>query len=160
MARTFQATRRYEYLSTRNYPGVECPYFMVSVQVRNNSTGVFDREPEPFLWDTGASLSMVSRKFAIDHGLRLHDTEDRLPGGLGGVGGSQPAWLTTMKVRFPLLSRRRREPDLMFPFHVIVLDKLDMPILGTRDVLLNFAVESTWDGTSFTLNRDHRGEAA
>lgn len=35
-----------------------------------------------------------------------------------------------------------------------------MPILGTRDVLLNFTVESTWDGTSFTLNRAHHGEAA
>ena len=65
-----------------------------------------------------------------------------------------------MKVRFPSLSKRRREPNLVFNFHVIVVDRLEFPILGTRDALQNFSVESTWDGTTFTLNRDHRGEAA
>lgn len=116
--------------------------------------------PEQFLWDTGSSLSIVDREMATKYALRLHETDDRIPDGIGGMGGSQSAWLTTMKVRFPLLSRRRREPELIFPFHVIVVDRLEFPILGTRDVLRNFSVESTWDGTTFTLNRDHRGESA
>ncbi len=94
------------------------------------------------------------------YSLRLHDIDDRIPDGIGGMGGSQSAWLTTMKIRFPLLSQRRRESVLAFHFHVIVVDRLDFPILGTRDVLRNFSVESTWDGTTFTLNRRHHGDAA
>jgi hypothetical protein len=160
MARWFTVNPEFEDVSTRNYLGLNCPFFRVPLAVRNNATGQFVHHPIPFLWDTGSHLCMVSRVFALRYSLRLHDTDDRIPGGIGGVGGSQPAWLTTMKVQFPLLSKRRREPDLAFQLHVIVVDQLAMPILGTRDVLRNFSAESTWDGTTFTLNRDHHGEAA
>ena len=97
---------------------------------------------------------------ATKYSLRIDETDDRIRDGIEGMGGSKDAWLTTMKVRFPSLSKRRREPNLVFNFHVIVVDRLEFPILGTRDALQNFSVESTWDGTTFTLNRDHRGEAA
>lgn len=159
MSRSLYVPSDFEELSTRNYHGVDCPFFLVPIDLWDNSRRQFRRPDPDFLWDTGAHLSMISRKIATEYSLRLHDIDDRIPGGIGGVGGSQPAWLTTMKVRFPSLSKRRREPDLSFHFHVIVVDQLVMPILGTRDVLRNFSVESTWDGTTFTLNRAHGGEA-
>ena len=160
MSRHFRVDPEFVELATRNYPDVDCPYFLVPVDLWDNTAKVFRRCRDAFLWDTGANVAMVSREYASDYALRLHDTDDRVPGGIAGVGGNQPAWLTTMHVRFPLLSKRRRESDLSFPFHVIVLEQLAMPILGTRDVLRNFSVESTWDGTTFTLNRAHHGEAA
>lgn len=160
MARWFRVNPIFLEHTTRNYHRVASPFFQVPIQIWDQTKKAFDETPTPFLWDTGANFAMLSRQQATDYSLRIHETDDRLPHAVSGVGGSQAAWLTTMKVRFPLLSRRRRETDLAFSFHVIVLEKLDMPILGTRDVLQNFTVESTWDGTSFTLVRDHHGEAA
>lgn len=160
MARWFHVQPTVSEYSTRNYYRVASPHFVVPLRVWDQGRKAFDARSNPFLWDTGANFCMVDRQFATDYSLRLHDTDDRLPGGVHGVGGSRPAWLTTMKVTFPLLSRRRRDSDLAFQMHVVVLEQLDTLILGTRDVLQNFTVESTWDGTSFTLNRDHHGEAA
>lgn len=158
MRQSFRVEPEFVDLSTRNYPATACPYFLVPMDMWDNSAKLFRRSRDNFLWDTGANVCMVSRQYATEFSLRLNDTDDRIPGGIGGVGGSQPAWLTTMKVRFPLLSRKWRQKNLSFPFHVIVIEKLAMPILGTRDVLRNFSVESTWDGTTFTLNRVHHGE--
>ncbi len=159
MSRSFRVDPEFLEVSTRNYPNVECPSFRVPVVIWDNATKRFAPKAANFLWDTGSSLCILGRRAAENYSLRLHEMDDRIPDGIGGMGGSQSAWLTTMKVRFPLLSKRRREPDLAFNFHVIVVDRLEFPILGTRDLLQNFSVESTWDGTTFTLNRNHRGEA-
>lgn len=160
MSRWFRVDPEILELSTRNYPGVDCPFFRIPIQIWDNASKSFPHKPPSFLWDTGSSLSILNRRMAEKYSLRLHEVDDRIPDGIDGMGGTQNAWLTTMKVRFPLLSKRRREPDLIFNFHVIVVDRLEFPILGTRDVLRNFSVESTWDGTTFTLNRVHGGEAA
>ena len=96
MARYFHIRPNFEDVSSRNYPGIDCPYFLVPLAIRDNSSGLFIEYHRPFLWDTGANLCIVDRRFVAKFSLRLHEIDDRVSDDIGGIGGSQSAWLTTM----------------------------------------------------------------
>jgi hypothetical protein len=150
--RSFSVVPRFAMPSSPNFGPIDCPFFMVPVDVWDGTA--FRRGPN-FLWDTESNFCMVSRRFATRYGFRLHERDDRLEQPVGGIGGDTPGWLTTRYVQFPLLSGR---PDLKFKLHFVVLDQdLEFPILGIRDVLLSFAVESLWEECVFRLRRDHEG---
>lgn len=150
--RSFSVDSQTETFTTPNLGPVECPFVMIPVEVWD---GARFGSRYNFLWDTGASCCIVSRSFAAAHRFRLHDADDRLDRPLAGIGGDTPALMTTRSVRFPLLSGR---PDLRFRFHFLVIDRpVQFPILGIRDVLANFSVESSWEETVFRLRPDHDG---
>lgn len=109
--------------------------------------------PNKFLWDTGASFAVIGRDLASDYSIVFDDVLDRIDGGFEGLGGNRDAWMTTMRVRFPNLTRdrrflgfgSRRDLAITFTISVVIVEAVGMPLLGISDVLRNFTVTSTWD---------------
>jgi hypothetical protein len=165
MKHSFSIPGRYPDCHTPNAGPTVFPVFRVPVLIYDRDQRAFDPQPVRFLWDTGASFCMIDRRTADDFHIRIDPTLDRVDGGMEGLGGQQEAWLTTMRVQFPLLTATRRflrfgsskPASLAFDFTVLVVESLGVPLLGASDVLRNFTVTCRWEACHFHLNADHLG---
>lgn len=109
--------------------------------------------PVETLWDTGADVTIVGQRQAIEAGIVLGGS----PSPLQGIGGGARAWSVRHPVRLPYPGFEQ----FWFPFcfYVVEGEGPEYPLLGFRDIRANFNIASRGDDYHFFLRiPGHEGQ--
>lgn len=109
----------------------------IRARLWNGRESRFD-SPYDFLWDTGASYSIIGTDYAEFLGIKLNDA-NRLTEDLITVGNPVPGWQVNLPIRFPTESANNPVASLCFNFTFMVVENFRDKIIGFTDLHINFA---------------------